>query len=341
MSKKILIIGSGAIGGTIATILTHKGLNPHVIVKYPELKLKAKSEGFKLTGHHGNITLKLSAFLPSDLIREKYDIVMIATKANELSSVTRHILPHIKEDSMVVSLQNGICEDDLGEIVGRERTVGCVTGWGATLLEAGKFDMTSGGEFVIGNIEDNYTYKLEDLKQILDHIVPTRISNNIYGELYSKLIINSCITTLGGICGSLFGEMLANPVARNIFINVIKEAIDVSEAMKIKAEPYARKLDYYKFLNGEGLIARTRRQLLIRIIGSKYKRLKSSTLQSLERGKATEIDWFNGYIAKQARKYDIPVEVNVQLIKMIKEIEKGKRKISLDNFNDIILPPFR
>ena len=341
MSKKILIIGSGAIGGTIATLLTYKGLNPHIIVKDPALKSKAKTDGFELTGHHGNIKTKLTAFLPSDLLREKYDVVMIATKANDFSPVAKQILPHLNEDSMVVSLQNGICEDDLGEIVGRERTVGCITGWGATLLDTGKFEMTSGGEFVIGNIDENYHYNLEDLRQILNHIVPTRITKNIYGELYSKLIINSCITTLGGICGSLLGDMLANKKARNIFINVVKEAIDVSDAMNIKVEPYAKKLDYYSLLKGNGVYARTKRQLAIQIIGSRYKRLKSSTLQSLERGKSTEIDWFNGYILRQAKKFGISAEVNAQLVDMIKEIEKGKRKISPDNFNEIELPSFR
>lgn len=341
MQKKILIIGPGAVGGTIVTILQHKGFKPHIVVKYPELKSKAKKEGFVLTGYNGKIREKVIAFLPSDLVNEKYDYVLIATKATDLNPVANLILPHLREDSLVVSLQNGICEDDLGKIIGRERTIGCVTGWGATMIDKGIFEMTSGGEFVIGNIEGNDFERLEELKSVLSNIVPTKISKNIYGDLYSKLIINSCITTLGGISGFLLGEMLSERIARNIFIHIIKEAIDVSNAMGIKVEPFGGKLDYYKFLGGTNLFCRIRRQLTIRIIGIRYRKLKSSTLQSLERQKPTEIDWFNGYIVKYAKKHGIHAGVNEQLVNMIKEIEKGRRSISPENFEEIILPPFR
>ncbi len=332
MNKKILIIGAGAVGGIMAVLLTKKGFAPHVVVKYPELKQKAKNEGFEISGFHGNIQQKVNAFLPSDLLGEKYDIVLIATKANDLHEAAKMSLRHLKEDSLVVSMQNGICEDELASIVGKNRTIGCVTGWGATMLEPGKFDMTSGGEFVIGTINGGSEERLEVLKTIFDHILPTSISKNIYGALYSKLIINSCITTLGAISGSPMGEMLANPKIRNVFLKIVQEAIEVSDASGLKVEPYAGKLDYYKFLKNEGLLGEFKRHLTVRIIGFKYRRLKSSTLQSIERGRPTEIDWLNGYIVAEAKKYEIPVPVNIALVDMIKEIEQGKRKIGIENF---------
>lgn len=334
MNKKILIIGAGAVGGVMAVILTKKGLAPHVVVKYPELKLKAKKEGFKLVGHHGNIVQKVDAYLPSDLLGEKYDIVLITTKANDLSSASKMVMPHLKEDSLVVSMQNGICEDELASIVGKDKTIGCVTGWGATMLEPGKYDMTSGGEFIIGNINDANSDRLKDLKEILENILPTTISDNIYGELYSKLIINSCITTLGAITGKRLGEMLSSSQTRNVFMKIVYEAIEVANAMGLKVEPYAGKLDYYKFLKSNNFIGALKRQLTIRIIGLKYRRLKNSSLQSLERGRPTEIDWFNGYIVSMGKKYDINVPVNVALVEMVKEIESGKRKIGVESLEE-------
>ena len=341
MAKSILIIGAGAVGGTIATILKNKSFDPHVVVKYPEQKFRAKGRGFELKGHHGLINEKITAFLPSDLVDEKYDIIMIATKANDLINSANIALPHLNEDSMVVSLQNGICEDDLGKIVGRKRTVGCVTGWGATMHEYGKFEMTSGGEFVIGNIEGNDQERLRELKSILEHIAPVHISQNIYGALYSKLIINSCISSMGCVSGLLLGDMLTSGVSRDIFINIIQEAMVVAEAKGIKVEPYAGKIDFYNFLKKTGLPARIKRQLIIRIIGMKYRRLKSSMLQSAERGRPTEIDWLNGYISAQAKKFKISVPVNNQVIEMIKEIEAGKRQPSRRNLEEIILPDYR
>jgi 2-dehydropantoate 2-reductase len=170
------------------------------------------------------------------------------------------------------------------------------------------------------------------LKTVFETIYPAEISQNIMGHLYSKLIINSCITTLGAICGLYLGEMLAVKKIRGIFLDIMEEAIAVANAHGIKVEIYAGKLDYYRFLKSKSFLGNLKRHLFIRMIGYKYRRLKSSSLQSLERGKKTEIDYLNGYIVKLAKQKNIPVPVNHALLQIVKEIEAGKRKISLDNF---------
>jgi 2-dehydropantoate 2-reductase len=231
-------------------------------------------------------------------------------------------------------MQNGICEENLANIVGRERTTGCIVGWGATMHNPGELEMTSTGTFVIGNLDNRVDRRLEALKTILDTTVPTA-SHNIMGDLYSKLIINACITTLGAICGLYLGEMLAIKKVRSIFIKIMEEAMAAADAHGIKVETYAGKLNYYRFLESKGLFGRLKRHLFIRLMGFKYRRLKSSALQSLERGKATEIDYLNGYIVKLAGQKNIPVPINEKCVKMVKEIETGKRKISKDNFREL------
>ncbi len=167
---------------------------------------------------------------------------------------------------------------------------------------------------------------------MLEQIVPTRISDNIMGELYSKLIVNSCINSLGVLTGLYLGQMLAIKKVREIFLEIMREAMSVADAMGIKVEPGGGgKLDYYKLLAPKGRIADFKRHVVVRIIGFKYRRLKSSSLQSLERGKQTEVDYLNGYICKQARNYGLPTPINDAVVAMIKEIEAGKRRMSLDN----------
>ena len=202
--------------------------------------------------------------------------------------------------------------------------------------DPGKVDMTSGGEFVLGNWKREKDEKLEEISKILGHIVEARIMDDIESGLYSKLIINSCITTLGVITGLFLGEMLAIRKARNIFIHIIGEAMDVANAMKLEVEPFAQKLNYYSFLS-KGLFSGLKRHLTIRIIGFKYRKLKSSSLQSLERGKRTEVDNYNGYISVKGKELGVSTPVNEQLTAMVKMIEEGKRDISPENLNDIIL----
>jgi 2-dehydropantoate 2-reductase len=330
----ILLTGAGAVGGIIAALLAKNNHAPDVIVKYPELKKIARTEGFRVKGYHGEFSQRVNALLPSDLHEETYSIVLVGTKATDMAAAVNAVLPHIEKDALVVSLQNGMCEDALAELVGPDRTVGCVVGWGATMDGLGSYDMTSGGEFVIGAIGDVPRQKIEQLRDILSCVVPVRISENIYGSLYSKLIINSCITIPGAISGLKLGEMLSKRKFRNIFIGIMKEAMLVANAMNIKVEPYLGKINFYRFIGSDSFWAQLKRHLVIRVIGFKFRKLKSSSLQSLERGKPTEIDFFNGYISRKAAEYRVKTPLNDKLTGIIKEIESGERKIGLENFRD-------
>lgn len=105
--------------------------------------------------------------------------------------------------------------------------------------------------------------------------------------------------------------------------------------MEITIPPGAAgKLDYYEFL-ASGHLSGYKRHLTIRVIGMKYRKLKSSSLQSLERGRKTEVQNYNGYIAAKGRELGVETPVNEQLTRMINEIEQGKRQISPDNFKEI------
>jgi 2-dehydropantoate 2-reductase len=241
----------------------------------------------------------------------------------------------LSENSRVVSLQNGISEDALVEVLGAERVVGCVVGWGATMLGPAELAVTSPGEFIIGYTDGHSDERLEYLENMLNVVVPTRISANIIGELYSKLIVNSCINSLGAMTGQPLGVLLASARMRNIFIGLMAEAMAVANAAAIKVEPGGGgKLDYYEFLRGDGILARFKRHLVIRIVGFKYRRIRSSSLQSLERGRPTEVDYLNGYICQRGREHNVPTPLNDTIVAIIKEIEAGQRKIQPENLDD-------
>ena len=334
-SPRICIIGPGAIGGIVAGLLTWEGYTVQLVSKYPELAKKISRNGIQIEGYGGDFTIPVPAVAYPEELNGDFDYILIATKADSLVEVAEKMLPFLHNNSRVVSMQNGICEDMLAKVVGEERTVGCVVGFGGTMHEPGRVEMTSGGEMVIGNWNRQRDQELKQLAAILSHVVETRISDNILQELYSKLIINSCITTLGAVSGQYLGAMLASRLSRKLFIEVIREALAVADAMGIRVPAGAGgKLDYYKFM-APGPLSGIRRHLTIRVIGMKYRRLKSSSLQSLERGRKTEVDIYNGYIARKGKELGVGTPVNEKLNQMVAEIEQGKRQISPDNFREI------
>lgn len=332
---KLAVVGAGAIGGTTAAFLKKAGWDPILVCKHADTVAQIQKQGLEIFGLKGKYALQLAAVqtvadLPRDL-----DLVLLATKANDCVAAAKDLVPRLHPASRVVSLQNGICEDVLGEILGRDRVIGCVVGWGATHTGPGKIEVTSPGEFILGSIDQQVDAHLETVRSMLDAVQPTRISDNIMGELYSKLMINSCINSLGAITGVTLGDLMAVGKIRRIFIAIMREALATADAIGIRVAPSTGgKLDYYRLLEGNGILKRFQRHLVFRIIGAKYRRVKSSSLQSLERGRPTEVDYLNGYICGRASEYGVPTPLNQAVVTMIKGIEAGQRSIGMDNLED-------
>ena len=335
-NAKIAVVGAGAIGGISAAFIKKAGWDPVLVCKHQQTVDLSASPGIHVSGTKGDHTVALTAVQHISDLSGPQDVVLLATKANDCQEAARALVPFLRSESLVVSLQNGICEDALAEIIGRERVIGCVVGWGATHRGPAELEATSEGEFVIGNIDHKPDDRLASIKQLLDAVYPTRISDNIMGELYAKLIINACINSLGVVGGVKLGQLLANQKARHLFFDLMHEAMSVAEAMQINVAPAGGgKLDYYKLLAGKGMPADLKRYLTIRIIGFKYRKIKSSSWQSLERGRRTEIDYLKGYICEKGNAFGVTTPLNDAVRTMVVEIENGKRPMSLKNLNEL------
>lgn len=332
-SERIVVVGAGAIGGITAAYLKQGGLDVTLVCKHQAIATLAGGRGLHITGVKGEATVSVHAVAAVEELRGLFGVALIATKAYDMPATAKALLPFLTEDALVLSLQNGICTDALAAVVGPARTVGCVIGCGATMHGPAELEMTSTGEFIIGRIQGENA-ALAPVKQALELVTPTVISESILAELYSKLIVNSCITSLGAICGLKLGEMLKKKQARAIFLAVIAEAMAVASAMNLRVPPFGGKLDYYRLMSGASPLARLRRHATIYAVGLKYRNLKSSSLQSLERGRPTEIDYFNGYIARKGEELGVPCPVNLRLTGMVREIENGKRAIRPENLFD-------
>ena len=226
--SNIAIIGAGAIGGATAVFMRKAGWDPILVCKHAETLAQAISPGITVTGVKGTHTTPVRSVLAVRDLPADLDIVFHATKANDCLSAARDLLPRLHTDSVVVSLQNGISEEALAGILGRKRVIGCVVGWGATNNGSGSIEVTSEGEFILGALDRRPAPRLELIRSMLAAVQPTRISDNIMGELYAKLMINACINTLGAITGEALGDLLAVRKIRNVFIALMQEALDVA-----------------------------------------------------------------------------------------------------------------
>lgn len=321
---KILVVGAGAIGGIVAATLVKAGYDVELVSRYREEGDSENAKKLHIYGVCGEFDEEVKCVLSVGDLTEKKDIVFLATKANDCFDAAKDLLPYLHETSAVVSLQNGMCEDELEAILGAERTIGCVVEWSATMHSGGTLEMTDGGEFIIGRMDGKDDDRLAMIKKMLGTILPTRISTNMRGELYSKLVINACINSLAVITGENPGKFVKSTAVRDVFIHIIEEAMQIADRQKIDVAPRGGgKLNYYYFIAGHSVFARLKRHIMVFAIGMKIRKITPSSLQSIWRGKKTETDFFNGYISRMGKKHNVPTPYNDRVVTLIGEIEDG------------------
>lgn len=333
---KVILIGAGSIGGTVAVLAKNAGYDISILCHSQKSKEAIEKDGISLHGAKGEFKENFTCYAGvEELSEEKFDICIIATKYSAMAETARAILPYLKPDSLVIGMQNGICTKELGEIVGERRVVGCMLGFGATRNGTTDVTMTSLGELYIGMPNGYHPRSLDIAKGLLESVLPTKISDNITRQQYSKLIINSCINATAGITGQTLGNIIDDSRAGLLFLAIAREGMAVAKAMGIKVPKYGKLLEYrmLNLMNNKPYNAIC--CFVVKLVSKlKYADVKPSTLQSLEKGEMTEIDILNGYFAQKGAEYSVDTPVNTKLTKMIHEIEKGERPITPDNLDE-------
>jgi 2-dehydropantoate 2-reductase len=340
MSKlRILIQGIGGIGGVVAGRLQRAGFKPVLVTSNPTITEAIKNNGLQIKtlkedfSQEAEVYTSLDELPPGSL----FDVTLLIMKANPVVKVAKASLPYLDpENGYLVTCQNGIVEDAVAEQVGADKVVSGIIGWGGTMHAPGVYEKTGPGGIHLGELDGSLSDRIKRLSSALKIVSPVTVTQNIRGALWSKLGINCTITTLGALTGDSLGDMCKNKKVRRAFLVVYREVVDTAHALGIKLERVAAD-PYLLYLPKEtGKIKRFYKDKLVQIVGKKYGKLKSSSLQSLERGRKTEIDFLNGYVVKHAAKVGLEVPLNAALTKMIKEIEAAKRKIENKNMEELL-----
>ncbi|MCK4388272.1 MAG: 2-dehydropantoate 2-reductase [Dehalococcoidia bacterium] len=332
---RIAVMGAGSIGGVVGAYLA-KGNEDVVLVDTYKEHVKAMNErGMKIDGVVDE-TIPVKAITPDEL-SGKLDLVFFCVKAINNKQALNMLLPYLGPDSVAVSLQNGINEDEIASIIGKNRTIGGITSWGAAFVEPAHITKLSQGNFDIGELDGTITARVKEIANILSKVEPVEVSDNIYGHLWSKLLINASMSGLGTVCGWTFGETIDNEQAMLAAIFIWKEGYAVAKALGINPAPI-QGADPKLFAPEDKQGFETAKQLAV--IGLEQQRaLKASMWQDIEQGRKTEVDYLNGYIVSKGKEVSIQTPVNETVTRMIKEIETGRRKMSPQNLEEIKLPP--
>src|SRR5438477_5252398 len=195
MGTRIGIVGAGAIGCVVGGLLTKAGRDVTLIDQWPEHVEAMKTRGLRLSGTCGEHTIPVRALHLHEVqsLREPLDLAFVAVKSYDTEWATQLGLAYLRRPGgVVVDFQNGVNDERVAAVAGRERTLGCVITISAGLYEPGhaiRTDSQAVG-FKIGELDGQETSRGRELVRILSDVAPTKVTTNLFGERWSKLAVN-------------------------------------------------------------------------------------------------------------------------------------------------------
>ena len=325
------IYGAGSLGTVMGAYLSREGVQIDLINRNHAHVDALKKSGAHISGTV-EMTVPVSALLPEDMTG-RYDIIFLMTKQLNNRETVSFLKNYLAEDGVIVTLQNGIPEDSVAEIIGPERTIGVTVEWGATMTAPGKSVLTSDPDslsFHMGSMPGIPENKIEQVKELLEKMCPVVIENNLPGARWSKLLINATFSGLGTVMGGTFGDVTSDPEARNLAASCMKEVIDVGRAAGVTFAPVQGK-DLVSLFYWSNPVKKAIAKLIMPIAMKKHAAIEPSMLQDLKKHKPCEIDAINGVVCEWGRKKGVPTPVSDRIVEIVHEIQDGKRTPSPEN----------
>ena len=321
----VLVVGGGAIGGVTAALMTGHVRRVMVLDANAEHVERMRDPGLELDVLGERRTVKLDAYAdPSELPAEP-EFALVTLKAAYLQAA----LPGLRDRvETFVSLGNGLVQDRVASLVGEERLLIGTVEWGATNLGPGRLAQTTRAPFVIGEPDGSDSERLERLGAALGTAAEVRISHNIRGQVWSKLLLNSTWSGLGVASGLLYGEVAEHPVGRRLAVALWREGVAVGHAQDLELQELVG-VPAEDIGSEDPEVSDRAIDTMIGQLGA----TKASMLQDIERGVPCEVDVINGAVAARGREHGVPTPVNEGIVDLVHSYEDGSAQPSPEAFD--------
>ncbi len=298
---KIAVVGAGAVGGYFGGLLARAGA-PVVMIGRPAFVEAVKKNGIFLDTLHFQESVRVEASTELSAVRGT-EIVLFCVKTTDNAATARAIAPLLAPKTLVLSFQNGVDNVEQIRAAAAIEALPTVVYVAASVPEPGRVRHVGRGDLVFGPKNE----KTERVASLFSRAnVPCRISDNIAGELWTKLIWNCALNAVSALGRAKYGQIAASADARKVVETVVNEVLAVARAADIHPpgleDPKAAIAGAFK-------------------IATQMPEALSSTAQDMNRGKRTEIDSLNGYISRRGAELGVPTPVNHALYALVKLAE--------------------
>jgi 2-dehydropantoate 2-reductase len=289
------IMGAGAVGCYYGATLARAGHKVTLVGRQAFVD-RVTTDGLRLEATDFNDIVPVTPSTDAASLAEA-DIVLFSVKSGDTEEAGRSLAPHLKPDATVFTFQNGVDNAERLQAILQRPVIAAAVYVAAEIVGPGHVKHNGRGDLVIG-VSPQSDYIAETFRAAG---IAVTISDNVNGALWSKLILNCAHNALSAAAQVPYGPMMETRGVREVMTDVVRECVTVGRAM------------------GFGIPDPDMETLfgLARSMPNQY----SSTAQDLAAGKATEIDYLNGFIVRKGQELGIATPANRVLQVLVKLLE--------------------
>ncbi len=288
----ILIVGTGGVGGYYGARLVQAGAEVTFLARGATLAT-LQSKPLTIKSYQGDFTVPATAVASVDELKQPSDLIIFATKTYDTDAVIAQIAPAVSEDTLLLSLQNGVeSEHKLVARFGNKNVLGGISYIGSEVIAPGQIQHSAEGRISIGELDGTLSLRVKRLGALFEKAgIQVNVTEKIQYTLWKKLLWNVPFNQACAIARASVGELLDSEPMKKLLIALGGELIEVAQASGIELSSQDMK-DHMKFSE------------------DKLRAVRPSLLQDLERGKRLEHETFGGFVVREGARLGVSVPVN-------------------------------
>ena len=324
MSKKIAVLGTGANGASIAADLVNAGLDVTLIEQWPAHVEAMREHGVRIEMPEETVVTPVRAFHLCEVATfdDPFDYVLLLMKAYDTPWACQLIKPYLADDGLLAGVQNGMTVDAIAEVVGPERTIGCVIEISSQMFEPGVIQRQSPPDrswFAAGSIHESAAGRESEIRELLAHAGTCVVSGDIRSAKWMKLISNCTTLATTAIFGVPIAEAANDSGMREMMLRSGGEALTAGQDLGLTIEPI--------FGLSEDDVQHSNRlvELLLDKLTSTYILPDTITtiLQDHMKNRKSEVGDINGWVVAEQEKLGKTAPVNAAIVEICDRIKRG------------------
>jgi len=334
---KIAVWGAGAIGGVVGAGMAAAGEHVLLVDAAADHVAAMNANGLLVKfAAGGDQRVPVRAALPAD-VQGTFDLVFLAVKSQFRDAALDMILPHLKHDSAVVSLQNGVNEPHIAKRIGAERTIGCLVDFSSDCIAPGEIQRGRAGNLFVGELDDRFTPRIEEVRRLRARAVPAHLRTNIMGCVWAK-ICKGTVDAFTALLDTNALELRAERKYHPIRIHLLREGILAAAADGVKVEAFAH-FDPAVFVDTTSAGREAAFAVLDEMAAGQAAgntRVRTGYWRDIVvRKRKTELEYVTGEIVRTGARHGVPTPLNARMMQMFNEIEDGKRTMDWKNLDEL------